>query len=267
MIETDHAQLSLTLVQCFGQDTQNARLSLDFLLRKVNTNFFIWSAENMVTSASARLLLEIVKRRQLAQVLLQNEQFWAISQVAVVDQMPWNLLSAMVKKLVMKALVVSCSLSESGSDKQMQVHFDRQVLGPLTNRFEALSSCQSIHSEKTIREVMGLVEAFNGIVEGCTPAMVKHLVVFVIPRLKQGVQLLDFYHNYGEIVELVLCMFNGVIERFLAHCQIVEARQEIYHCFVCLIQVFSKHNSGISSNTLRILVFSVFARDYLIIFN
>jgi hypothetical protein len=68
---------------------------------------------------------------------------------------------------------------------------------------------------------------------------------FILPRLQQGVHLLDIYHNYGEIVELILCMFNGVIEKFLVHLNDwPEAKNQIYHCFLCLIQVFSKHNSS-----------------------
>ncbi len=67
----------------------------------------------------------------------------------------------------------------------------------------------------------------------------------MVPRLQQAVQLLDVYHNYGEIVELILGMFNAVIEKFLPHMsECPEARSQIYHCFLCLIQVFSRHNSG-----------------------
>ncbi len=236
LTETGHAQLSLTLVNSFGQDTHNAKLCVDFLLRKANANFFVWSSENAVTSATARLLLEIVKRRQLTGLLLRSEQFWTLSQVAVVDQVPWSLLPASVKKLVMKALVVSCA--ETGEQ------FEASVVRPLTGRFEALRTCGSIYAERSVREVMGLVEAFNGIVEGCAPGMVGRLAGFVVARLQQGVQLLDAYHNYGEIVELVLGMFNGVIERFLPYCSDARVRQEIYHCFLCFIQVFSRHNSG-----------------------
>ena len=95
---------------------------------------------------------------------------------------------------------------------------------------------------------MSLIETFNGIVEGAhTSEIVGHLLPFVVVRLRQAVQLLDVYHNYGEIVELILGMFNGVIEKCLPHCSAQkwpESRNEIYHCFLSLIQIFSRHNSG-----------------------
>lgn len=207
-----HSEISTTLQGIFGQETNCAKIILDVLLRKVHANFYMWSSEHGTTSVTAKLLLSIVRRRELSPVLLHNEQFWTISQVAVVERMPWLLLPAAVKKTVMKALVVSCS-SEQG--RQMDAHLDAAVLQPLTQRFEALSrvAIDRVHCENTIKEVMGLAEAFNGVVEGAAPSLVGKLMPFVVPRLQQAVQLLDVYHNYGEIVELLLCMFNGVIEK------------------------------------------------------
>jgi hypothetical protein len=129
----------------------------------------------------------------------------------------------------------------------MQTHFYNTILQPLINRFETLNNIKSdmIHVETCIKEVMSLIETFNGIIEGASKSIINQLLPFVIPRLQQGVQLYDIYHNYGEIVELILCMFNGVIEKFLPYISNwPDARNQIYHCFLCLIQVFSRHNSG-----------------------
>lgn len=183
----------------------------------------------------------------MSKILLKNEQFWAISKIAVVNEMPWLLLPSSVKKLIIKSLVVSCSSGNNSPENNMQVHFYNTILQPLTQRFEQLTNIKSdmIHREVCIKEVMSLIETFNGIVEGSSKAIVKDLIPFVLPRLQQAVQLLDVYHNYGEIVELILCMFNGVIERFLPYmADLPEPKGQIYHCFLCLIQVFSRHNSG-----------------------
>lgn len=240
--------MSPTLQILFGQETECANCTLNFLLKKLHNNFYIWSAENTTTSHTAKLLLEIVRHKEMSKILLQNQQFWSISKIAVVNEMPWLLLPSNVKKIIIKSLVVSCSSSTSSSNQNdMQLHFYNTILHPITVRFEALTNLKAdqIHRETCIKEVMSLIETFNGIIEGASKNIIKHLLPFVLPRIEQSVQLLDAYHNYGEIVELILCMFNGVIEKFLSNInEFPDAKKQIYHCFLCLIQVFSKHNSG-----------------------
>ena len=132
----------------------------------------------------------------------------------------------------------------------MKNHFITTILEPLSGRLDRLivslaASHDLIHNELTIKEVMNLVETLNGLIEGTTPSLVIHLLEFVLPRLDQGVQLLDLYHNYGEIVELILGMFNSVIEKFLPYMDSKPGeKNRLYHSFLCLIQVFSKHNTG-----------------------
>jgi hypothetical protein len=251
MKEEHYTDLSPNLQILFGQDTQSGLWVLNFLLRKLYTNFYIWSAENTTTSQTAKLLLEIVKHKDMCKILLENEQFWSISKISVQNEMPWLLLPSSVKKIIIKSLVVSCSANSSTENDLMQAHFYNTILEPLTSRFELLSTLKPtmIHVETCIKEVMSLIETFNGIIEGASKGIILKLIPFVIPRLQQGVQLYDLYHNYGEIVELILCMFNGVIEKFLPFIsEWPDYKNQIYHCFLCLIQVFSRHNSSKHSN-------------------
>ena len=255
MKEKNYDELSSTLQALMGIDTECGVLILNFFLRKLSANFYVWSAENNTTTQTAKLLLEIVRNKEMSKILFQNEQFWSISKIAVVNEMPWLLLPSNVKKLIIKSLVVSCSNSgaQQSNDSQsslIQAHFFNTILKPIADRFDALMLLKpsEIHVESCIKEVMSLIETFNGILEGSSKNLVKDLIAFVLPRLQQAVQLLDAYHNYGEIVELILGLFNCVIEKFLVHLNddmsMVDAKNQIYHSFLCLIQVFSKHNSG-----------------------
>jgi hypothetical protein len=76
MKEENYSDLSPTLQILFGPETESAKWVLKFLLRKLYNNFYIWSAENTTTSQTAKLLLEIVKHKEMCKILLQNEQFW-----------------------------------------------------------------------------------------------------------------------------------------------------------------------------------------------
>lgn len=57
MTEKNYDELSSILHLVFAPDTPLAALVLNFLLRKILINFHIWSAENTITSQSAKLLL------------------------------------------------------------------------------------------------------------------------------------------------------------------------------------------------------------------
>ena len=199
---------------------------------------------------------ELVRNKQICRVLLESEQLWSICEIVLVDKMPWIQLPSSVKKMVIKCLVLCCANS---TNDQIKLQFNASVLEPLSIRLDALTSStssslnkldgdnNSIHSESTIRKVMSLMETLNGIIEGASPSFINFLLPFVLSRIKQGVHLLDIYHNYGEIVELVLCMFNGVIENVLPHLiDWPQATAQIYQCFLQLIQVFSKQNSGMN---------------------
>ena len=57
LAEKNYDELSPILHLVFAQDTPLGPIVLNFLLRKVIVNFHIWSAENTITSQSAKLLL------------------------------------------------------------------------------------------------------------------------------------------------------------------------------------------------------------------
>lgn len=192
----------------------------------------------------------MVRNKEICSQLLHNEQFWSIgSIVANAAEQPWCQLPSNVKKTVIRSLVV-CFAHSNESIAHMKQHFVASVLEPLAARLNTLVSSiahsgELVHNEATIKETMSLVETLNGLVDGTTPGLVDHLLPFVLPRLEQAVHLLDVYHNYGEIVELILGLFNSVIERFLPHMTARRTdKNQLYHHFLCLIQVFSKHNTG-----------------------
>lgn len=81
---------------------------------------------------------------------------------------------------------------------------------------------------------MSLIKIFIGIIEGAFKSIIKKLLSFVIPRLQQGFQLYDIYDNYGEIVELISCIFNGVAGKFLPYIN-DDWPYAKNHCFLCLI--------------------------------
>ncbi|CAF0887255.1 unnamed protein product [Brachionus calyciflorus] len=242
MPESNYSFISPTLQHVFGQDTHSGCLILNFLIRKILINFYIWSSETVCTSQTAKILLAISKNKNMSRFLMNNETYWSISRVMTnSNEQPWTLLSSNVKKLIIKSLI----LSSSGQINTNVLN----ILQVLTNRFDALRNVKpiSLQSESRIKEVMSLLECLNGVIEASNKNNLSYIVPVVLPRLEQGVHLLDLYHNYGEIVELILCMFNGVIEKLLTQLnddlnEHLIVKNKILECFLGLIQIFAKHN-------------------------
>ncbi|RNA22307.1 exportin-4, partial [Brachionus plicatilis] len=241
MNESNYSFINPALHHFFGPDTQSASTILKFLIRKILINFYIWSSETTCTVQTAKLLIELSKNRSVAKHLMHDANYWSIGHVVIhSDQQPWKLLPTSVKKLAIKSLIISC-LGQPNENIVNSV----QALG---SRFEALNSESSnFHSESKIKEVMSLIESLNGIIEATSHENLNFLIGLILPRLEQGVHLLDRYHNYGEIVELVLDMYNGVIEKILTQLNVsliehVSIKNKILECFLGLIQIFAKHN-------------------------
>jgi hypothetical protein len=251
MKESSYDELSSTFLTLFGVDTECGVQIINFLLRKLVKNVSLWKSENGVLNQTVRLLLEMVKNRNINKILIKNKEFWLISKIAYVNEDPWVLLPPNIKKQIIKSFFIS--LSNASLDSQnFQMHYLETILKPIEARFSSLESLTALnlHTEGAIKETMNLVEAFNGILEGVSINAVKDLLPFpfILNRLRQGVELLDKYHNYGEIVELILEMFNCTVEKFLINSNDdilnEETKSKIYTSLISLIQIFNKHNSG-----------------------
>jgi hypothetical protein len=147
MNEKDYDDLSPSLQMIFGQDTPCGLVIINFLIKKIYSNFYIWNAENTATSQTAKLLLEIVKNKEMSQVLIHNEKFWLISKIAVENEHPWISLSSNVKKLIIKALIVSCNKSQltNGSLNEGSMLLHVYYLFNILLRVLNLSSYNTFH--------------------------------------------------------------------------------------------------------------------------
>lgn len=247
--ENSYEELSTTFQILFGIDTDSGTTIVQFLLRKIINNFSKWSSENDVTDQTAKLLLEMVKNKNVNKILIEHKEFWSLSKMTSLNEVSCLNLSLNVRKMIIKSLVIS--LSNTCLDSQsFHDYFFESLLKPIEERFERLDSLKSVnaHNENYIKETVNLIETFNGIVGGASLSVITNLVPFILPRLKQGVKLLNLYHNYAEIVELILKMFFVVIENVLVHDDHIisgEIKNQIFKSFLDLIQVFSQQYSGI----------------------
>jgi hypothetical protein len=180
-------KLSPTLQHIFGQETECGIGIVNYITRKLYSNFFIWSSENNVTTQTAHLFSKLVKNTEICKYLFKNEIYWSISKICIDNEMPWLLLPSIVKKLIIKSLIMSLS---STANDNTNTNFIETIIKPLIQRFDSLFIKREAHIESVIKEVMSLIETFNGIIEGTSSSLVNQLFPYILPRLQQSVQLL-----------------------------------------------------------------------------
>ncbi len=136
---------------------------------------------SQVTTETAKLFSILVKNTEICKYLFKNEIYWSISKICIDNEMPWILLPPIVKKLIIKSLVVSLSVTVSIDS------FIESIIRPLIQRFDSLftKSRETLHSEIVIKEVMSLIETFNGVIEGILGKKIKNIINNMLIKLKE----------------------------------------------------------------------------------
>uniref|UniRef100_A0A0L8FKH8 Exportin-4 n=1 Tax=Octopus bimaculoides TaxID=37653 RepID=A0A0L8FKH8_OCTBM len=205
--ESCYPQISMAIVSAFGRDTTASQWAVDFLLGRINSNLSIWSAEEQLMNDSLRLL------------------------VALVENKPSLPASPEVAGLVPKFETITSPLAK--------------VLQSLHDRFYQ-TVCQAdfskvCHTAGVKANILNLLESMCGVALASRVDIVQQLFNFLHPLLVETVKILDLYHNYEDVVPLVLELFSEVVQRQLCYLPESDSRK-IYELALSLIQTYSKHN-------------------------
>jgi len=145
----------------------------------------------------------------------------------------------------MKALVLlgAAQDKESGAREQ---HWNR-VLGPLAEQYTSLVGRADIKAvfmtEKVLETFIQLLEGMVGVVQGCHVSTVHGVFTWLKPCLSSLVPLLSLYHNYSQVVELILEMFTETAKRILCYFTAAESRV-LYDSSLALIRTYADHQVG-----------------------
>ena len=148
------------------------------------------------------------------------------------------------KRGLMKALVLVGAAQEN-SDSRDQ--YWGQVLKPLETRYQAIVAnerIKTIYMEETVRkEVLDLLESFIGMVQGCHVTTVHQVFGWFKPTLASMVHLLALYHNYSQVVELILELYCETAKRILCYFTASESRF-LYENSLALIRTYAQRQVG-----------------------
>merc|ERR1712013_368093 len=172
------------------------------------------TGEQGVMQDTVLLLVSLADCKEKCKALLASQGLVQLLQVAnVPDSIP-----ATSKRGLMKALVLLGSAQE---DKATREAYWGQVLTPLEARYQEIvgrDNLKAIYMDAKVRgAVVDVLESLTGVVQGCAVSTVHQVFGWLRPTLVSMVHLLNLYHNYSNIVELILELFCETAKRILCY--------------------------------------------------
>ncbi|XP_012525953.1 exportin-4 isoform X2 [Monomorium pharaonis] len=201
--EDCYSELSTTLLHAFGEDSPGALWSINFLLDKVICNINAFKSEPALIDKTIKLLISLVNSRKRASCLSKSDQFNYIIELAMKGQYDFPQI---IKRGLMRAVV------HAGSVIMPEQHYWSQTLEVLQNRFTQLISSNnfmsSYHEEQLKVQFIDILESCIGVVQGAESPIVTPVYQHTFPILAELPKMLSLYHNYQDIVQLILELFN-----------------------------------------------------------
>ncbi|KAK1126040.1 hypothetical protein K0M31_005568 [Melipona bicolor] len=200
-IEYHYSEISLTFLHTFGENTPGATWTINFLLEKIEFNINAFKSEPAVMEETIKLLISLVSRKKKADYVLKSERFGNIINLAIKGQHDFP---QVVKKGLMQAVVQVAITVQNKIDQS----YWTQTLQPLLDKFKQITSndkfLQCYHQEEIKIQVIDVLECFIGVAQGARGSEIGLLYQYIQPVLCELPNLISLYHNYQDIVQLIL---------------------------------------------------------------
>ncbi|CAM1293141.1 XPO4 (predicted) [Pycnogonum litorale] len=238
--ENCYSEISPTIVAAFGRDSDAGVWTLNFILSKICSNLFVWNSEPFLMDETIACLISLVDSPERSAKVIKNPEIWDLvrkeSSNEIVGLQPKS------KRGLYRSLVLAGSYSQGNRD-----NYFTQVLTPVRKKFQLVITRpdfnQSYKDESVKLIIMDVVESLIGIADGCEICSVNHLFPFLLPVFGDLITLMEVYHNYNQMVKLILEFYLSITKRMLCFIN-QENSKQLYDCCLRMIQVYAKHNTG-----------------------
>ncbi|XP_066276643.1 exportin-4-like [Branchiostoma lanceolatum] len=237
MQEKHYPQVSLPLTCAFGQGSDSASLAVQTLVSKVVSNFQVWTSEGEVTEDTVQLLLTLTENRDRCLEVVKCEKLWFLAMQQFCE--PFMLLAANCRRHLMKAVLFAASAMSS----EVRARYWTQTMQPLHDRFQVMVQRRGSGGHAGLLEARNLLELLCGVAEAARVDNTSLVFSTIYPRLRDSVGLMDAFHNYPEIVVLVLDAFKETITRQLCYLS-QEDSLKLYEVTIQLIRSYARHHGG-----------------------
>lgn len=238
--ENYYSEISTTLIQAFGTDGAGAQWAVNFLLDNIKCIINVFKGEETLAEDTVKLLVGLVDTptkyvyffRYLTVLfyflinfffvinyrsyyVLKSEQIGSLIELATKNSFS---LPQVAKRGIMSTVVqVGIALKNKSNEKQ----YWSQTLQPLLDQFKQIISrndfSRSCHQEDIKLQITELLEFFIGIAQGAQSSTAKTIFQYICPVLAEVANLLTAYHNYPQIVKLLIEFLFECTRRILCY--------------------------------------------------
>ncbi|XP_054711675.1 exportin-4-like [Uloborus diversus] len=237
--EAYYSEMSLSLTQAFGKDTEAGRWTLDFVIGKLESDLLLWPGEVSLLEECCSSLGMVLNNSERGEQAITCTSFLSLlkrQQGGVFHALP-----PVAKRQLLKSLVLVGAYNENAD---MRKRYWMEVLKPLQERLQAL-----VCSPSTLQaEAVDLLECIGGLLEGCSPGNLgaqgaSLLVPLLSPLFPALVKLMERYHSYGQVLSLLFGVLCIAAKRILCYLAQSDANN-LYKCCIDVISIYAKHNTG-----------------------
>ncbi|XP_066590217.1 exportin-4-like isoform X2 [Prorops nasuta] len=231
-----------TILQTFSEESPCAGWIIDFLMSKIEDNIKVFHSEPNLINETINLFVALVQYPKKSNFVLKSTQFKSILDMAIKQQynFPYRIKGGLMRAIIQ----AGCFIDNSDTEK----YYWSETLQPLQDRFKQLitekSFSRSYHQEAVRMKVIDILESFLGISRGATVQKMDVVFHYVCPILYELPNLLSLYHNYQQIVQLILeTCCECTKDMLFIHLLSMNDRKQIYEIFLRLIQNYARCNS------------------------
>lgn len=150
----------------------------------------------------------------------------------------------LVRRGLFKGFVLAGAAIE---EENGRTEYWKRILSPVQIRFKTIL-CQEnfnrIYQEETVKtEIIDILESFIGIVSGSHISTVQNIFEFMSGILSELPVLLNLYHNYQIIVQLILELFCECAKRLLFYLTQAESKKMYEYC-LATVQTYARCNTN-----------------------
>ncbi|XP_063971922.1 exportin-4-like isoform X2 [Diachasmimorpha longicaudata] len=238
--ETYYSEISPTFLQAFGKDSPGAPWMVNFLIEKVECNVNTFKGEPKLIQDTMQMLVALVESPSRASYILKSERFGRLIDLAT--KVEYQLPQAAKRRLM--RVIVQAGAALRGENNE---GYWSQTLQPLHDRFKQIVSnnnfSRSYHQEDVRGQIIDVLESFIGAAQAVEDSTVKAVFHYVSPVLGELANVLGLYHNYQEMVQLILEMFCECTRRILYYLPEPQSIR-VYETCLQTIQTYARCNTN-----------------------
>ncbi|XP_075227002.1 exportin-4-like [Lycorma delicatula] len=221
---------------------------MNFILSKVESNLSSYSWEPGIVKETVDFLVSLTEYGSQSKRILENKGFWQI--LEIYRRMEARSVPSEVKKGLYRAFVrVGAGLIDyrTRSCDALLQHWVK-VLKPLQDRLQNIvcppeKFSRTFQEETTRYEVSDVLECLIGSTQGTNIQTANSYFNFILPILNECCSLVNVYHNYQQIIELILELFYEIAHTTL--CYLTESEKcKLFQCCLRIVQTYACFNTN-----------------------